>query len=248
MSQWLTVWRAAQLLGVRARRAAAAGARRRAEAERWPGLHRRAAAPVSGGAARSRGFARTRCADQGRGLRQARARAPAAQPGSAGAAPVSAEPGAGRRAPPPAALPRAGDRAASSMCASLAASRAGRHRAASISSASLDDGLAQALATEPVDLLDVMDDMLKVMSAQVTVRPSGHEFTVEGHDTLLQAGIARRAQAQLRLRQRQLRHVQGARDRRRGARRPALRLPAVAGRDGTGLHAGLRAHARRAAS
>ena len=34
-----------------------------------------------------------------------------------------------------------------------------------------------------------MDDMLKVMSAQVTVRPSGHEFTVEGHDTLLQAGL-----------------------------------------------------------
>jgi CDP-4-dehydro-6-deoxyglucose reductase, E3 len=50
-------------------------------------------------------------------------------------------------------------------------------------------GLARALATEPVDLLEVMDDMLKVMSAQVTVRPSGHEFTVEGHDTLLQAGL-----------------------------------------------------------
>lgn len=53
----------------------------------------------------------------------------------------------------------------------------------------LTRGLAQALATESVDLLDVMDDMLKVMSAQVTVRPSGHEFTVEGHDTLLQAGL-----------------------------------------------------------
>ena len=50
-------------------------------------------------------------------------------------------------------------------------------------------GLARALATESVDLLEVMDDMLKVMSAQVTVRPSGHEFTVEGHDTLLQAGL-----------------------------------------------------------
>jgi CDP-4-dehydro-6-deoxyglucose reductase len=50
-------------------------------------------------------------------------------------------------------------------------------------------GLAQALATEPVDMLDVMDDMLKVMSAQVTLRPSGHEFTIEGHDTLLQAGL-----------------------------------------------------------
>ena len=50
-------------------------------------------------------------------------------------------------------------------------------------------GLAGVLATESVDLLEVMDDMLKVMSAQVTVRPSGHEFTVEGHDTLLQAGL-----------------------------------------------------------
>ncbi len=53
----------------------------------------------------------------------------------------------------------------------------------------LNDGLARALATEPVDVLDVMDDMLKVMSAQVTLRPSGHQFMVEGHDTLLQAGM-----------------------------------------------------------
>ncbi|MCU0813287.1 MAG: 2Fe-2S iron-sulfur cluster-binding protein [Burkholderiaceae bacterium] len=52
-----------------------------------------------------------------------------------------------------------------------------------------DRGLARVLATESVDVLDVMDDMLKVMSAQVTLRPSGHEFTVEGHDTLLQAGL-----------------------------------------------------------
>ena len=50
-------------------------------------------------------------------------------------------------------------------------------------------GLARVLATEPVDRLDVMDDMLKVMCAQVTVRPSGHQFGVEGHDTLLQAGL-----------------------------------------------------------
>jgi len=50
-------------------------------------------------------------------------------------------------------------------------------------------GLARALATESVDYLEVMDDMLKVMSAQVTVRPSGHEFSVEGRDTLLQAGL-----------------------------------------------------------
>ena len=53
----------------------------------------------------------------------------------------------------------------------------------------INQGLAQALATEPVDMLDVMDDMLKVVSAQVTLRPSGHEFTLEGHDSLLQAGL-----------------------------------------------------------
>lgn len=53
----------------------------------------------------------------------------------------------------------------------------------------LNDGLAKALATEPVDVLDVMDDMLKVMSAQVTLRPSGHQFAVEGRLTLLQAGM-----------------------------------------------------------
>ena len=53
----------------------------------------------------------------------------------------------------------------------------------------LDDGLARALATEPVDVLDVMDDALKVMSAQVTLRPSGHQFVVEGHLTLLEAGL-----------------------------------------------------------
>jgi CDP-4-dehydro-6-deoxyglucose reductase, E3 len=53
----------------------------------------------------------------------------------------------------------------------------------------LNDGLARALATESVDVLDVMDDMLKVMSAQVTLRPSGHQFVVEGRDTLLQAGL-----------------------------------------------------------
>ena len=53
----------------------------------------------------------------------------------------------------------------------------------------VDQGLTQALATEQADLLTVMDDMLKVMTAQVTVRPSGHQFCVEGHDTLLQAGL-----------------------------------------------------------
>lgn len=53
----------------------------------------------------------------------------------------------------------------------------------------LASGLARVLATEPADALQVMDDVLKVMSAQVTLRPSGHQFTVEGRDSLLQAGL-----------------------------------------------------------
>jgi CDP-4-dehydro-6-deoxyglucose reductase len=53
----------------------------------------------------------------------------------------------------------------------------------------LERGLAEVLATATADPLAVMDDMLKVVSAHVTVRPSGHEFFVEGRDTLLEAGL-----------------------------------------------------------
>jgi CDP-4-dehydro-6-deoxyglucose reductase len=53
----------------------------------------------------------------------------------------------------------------------------------------LDHGLAEVLATEPADPIAIMDDMLKLVSAHVTIRPSGHEFFVEGRDTLLQAGL-----------------------------------------------------------
>ncbi|MBK9117451.1 MAG: 2Fe-2S iron-sulfur cluster binding domain-containing protein [Betaproteobacteria bacterium] len=53
----------------------------------------------------------------------------------------------------------------------------------------LERGLADVLATETVDPLAIMDDMLKVVSSHVTVRPSGREFFVEGRDTLLQAGL-----------------------------------------------------------
>jgi CDP-4-dehydro-6-deoxyglucose reductase, E3 len=50
-------------------------------------------------------------------------------------------------------------------------------------------GLARVLATAPADPLHVMDDVLKVISAQVTLRPSGHQFTVEGRETLLQGAL-----------------------------------------------------------
>jgi CDP-4-dehydro-6-deoxyglucose reductase len=53
----------------------------------------------------------------------------------------------------------------------------------------LEHGLAEVLATESADPIAIMDDMLKVVSAHVAVRPSGNEFFVEGRDTLLQAGL-----------------------------------------------------------
>ncbi|MGE5168904.1 MAG: 2Fe-2S iron-sulfur cluster-binding protein [Rudaea sp.] len=50
-------------------------------------------------------------------------------------------------------------------------------------------GLADVLATETADVLAVMDDVLKIVSAHVSMRPSGREFVVDGRDTLLQAGL-----------------------------------------------------------
>ncbi len=54
----------------------------------------------------------------------------------------------------------------------------------------LDEGLAHALA-EPAPGADVaaLDAMLRVMSAHVTVKPSGREFFVEGSETLLKAAL-----------------------------------------------------------
>jgi CDP-4-dehydro-6-deoxyglucose reductase len=56
--------------------------------------------------------------------------------------------------------------------------------------ARLDEGLGAVLASdEPPDALAMMDDILRVMSARVTVRPSGHEFLVEGPETVLNAAL-----------------------------------------------------------
>ncbi len=54
----------------------------------------------------------------------------------------------------------------------------------------LDDGLARALSA-PAPAADVaaLDAMLRVMSAHVTVKPSGREFFVEGSETLLKAAL-----------------------------------------------------------
>ena len=64
-----------------------------------------------------------------------------------------------------------------------------RNRIARTACTFLESGLADVLATESVDPIAIMDDMLKLVSSHVTVRPSGHEFFVEGRDTLLQAGL-----------------------------------------------------------
>lgn len=54
----------------------------------------------------------------------------------------------------------------------------------------LDEGLAGVLGSEePADKVAVMDNVLRVMTAQVKVKPSGHEFFVEGSETILSAAL-----------------------------------------------------------
>jgi CDP-4-dehydro-6-deoxyglucose reductase, E3 len=54
----------------------------------------------------------------------------------------------------------------------------------------LDDGLADVLGSAPArNVIEVMDAMLRVMSARVTLKPSGREFLVEGNDTVLKAAL-----------------------------------------------------------
>jgi CDP-4-dehydro-6-deoxyglucose reductase, E3 len=54
----------------------------------------------------------------------------------------------------------------------------------------LDDGLASVLGSqEPTDTVAVMDEMLRVITAQVVIKPSGHEFFVEGSETILEAAL-----------------------------------------------------------
>ena len=50
-------------------------------------------------------------------------------------------------------------------------------------------GLKGALDSALASPLDAMANMMQVISAQVTVRPSGHHFLVEGNDSILQAGL-----------------------------------------------------------
>ena len=55
--------------------------------------------------------------------------------------------------------------------------------------AQFDQELGTVLGTAAADAVSVMDDMLRVMSAHVTLRPSNHDFFVEGADTLLEAAL-----------------------------------------------------------
>jgi CDP-4-dehydro-6-deoxyglucose reductase len=53
-----------------------------------------------------------------------------------------------------------------------------------------EQGLAAILGSqESVDRVEVMDEVLRVFAAHVTVRPSGHEFFVEGAETVLEAAL-----------------------------------------------------------
>ena len=53
----------------------------------------------------------------------------------------------------------------------------------------LADGLGRVLAGEASDAVAAIDEALRVMTPRVEVRPSGHEFYVEGRDSILQSGL-----------------------------------------------------------
>jgi len=53
----------------------------------------------------------------------------------------------------------------------------------------LQRGLQRVLGREPAEELDAMANFLHAISAQVTVRPSGRQFLLEGNDSILQAGL-----------------------------------------------------------
>jgi CDP-4-dehydro-6-deoxyglucose reductase len=53
----------------------------------------------------------------------------------------------------------------------------------------IEMGLKNVLGAAPAGPLDAMADMLRVVTAQVTLRPSGRAFLVEGNDSILQAGL-----------------------------------------------------------
>jgi CDP-4-dehydro-6-deoxyglucose reductase len=53
----------------------------------------------------------------------------------------------------------------------------------------LQDQLKAALLGEPLPGLLVQDRFMRIMTAHVQIRPSGHEYFVEGSDTLLESAL-----------------------------------------------------------
>lgn len=53
----------------------------------------------------------------------------------------------------------------------------------------LETEVATAMASDPINPLTVRDHLLRVMAAHVTVVPSGHDFFIEGADTLLESAL-----------------------------------------------------------
>jgi len=54
----------------------------------------------------------------------------------------------------------------------------------------LDEGLGAVLGSqEPADRVAVMDEVLRVVAAHVSIKPSGREFFVEGSETILEAAL-----------------------------------------------------------
>lgn len=53
----------------------------------------------------------------------------------------------------------------------------------------LEARLEDVLNTEDPDPLSVLDDYLRVVSAQIVLRPSGHQYFVQGSDTILEAAL-----------------------------------------------------------
>jgi CDP-4-dehydro-6-deoxyglucose reductase len=53
----------------------------------------------------------------------------------------------------------------------------------------MEAGLKNILGAEPAGVLDAMANLLGVVTAHVTLRPSGRTFIVEGNDSILQAGL-----------------------------------------------------------
>ena len=54
----------------------------------------------------------------------------------------------------------------------------------------LGDALEQPIEDSEMDELMIRDTVLRVMAAQVHLMPSGHEFFVEGNNSLLEAGLS----------------------------------------------------------